>query len=160
MLTLSYITSNTGRQIFHLKALFAGNTLMKVKNLLPFIKSSPGRTCNIHSPKKLRFPRLRLIHSRSTADLLTVLSDRITMAFNRSWTTRAVAVDISKTFDRFWYTGLLHKLKSYGISGQVFGFISFFLSNRRPWVVLDGKFSQEYSVISCNTAIYADDTIL
>ena len=37
---------------------------------------------------------------RSTADLLTVLSDRISRAFNRSGATRAVAVDISKAFDR------------------------------------------------------------
>ena len=38
---------------------------------------------------------------------------------------RAVALDISKAFDRAWYVGVLHKLKSYGISGQIFGLISF-----------------------------------
>ena len=38
--------------------------------------------------------------SRSTADLLTVVSDRIARAFNRSGDTRAVALDISKAFDR------------------------------------------------------------
>ena len=37
---------------------------------------------------------------RSTADFLTVVSDRIARAFNRSGTTRAVALDISKAFDR------------------------------------------------------------
>ena len=36
---------------------------------------------------------------RSTADLLTVVSDRIARSFNRSGTTRAVAPDISKAFD-------------------------------------------------------------
>ena len=36
--------------------------------------------------------------SRSTADLLTVVSDRIARAFNRSGATRAVALDISKAF--------------------------------------------------------------
>ena len=76
-------------------------------------------------------------------------------------------------------------LKSYGISGQVFGLISSFLSNRRLDVVLDGKSSQEYPVnarnpqgsilgptlfllnindlpddVICNVAIYADDTSL
>ena len=66
--------------------------------------------------------------SRSTADLLTVVSDRITRAFNRSGATRAVALDISKAFDRVWYAGLLHKLKFYGISVQIFGFISSFHS--------------------------------
>ena len=65
--------------------------------------------------------------SRSTADLLTVVSDRIARAFNRSEATRAVVLDISKAFDRVWHAGLLHKLKSYGISGQIFGLISSFL---------------------------------
>ena len=79
--------------------------------------------------------------------------------------------------------GLLHKLKSYGISGQIFGLISSFLSNRRLRVVLDGKSSQEYPVnagvsqgsilghtlfplyindlpddVICNIAIYTDNT--
>ena len=84
--------------------------------------------------------------SRSTANLLTFVSDRIARAFNRSGATRAVALDIFKAFDRVWHAGLLHKLKSYGISGQIFGLISSFLSNRRLRVVLDGKSSQEYPV--------------
>ena len=120
--------------------------------------------------------------SRSTADLLTVVSDRIVRPFNRSGATPAVALDISKAFDRVWHAG---KLKSYGISGQIFGLISSFLSNRRLRVVLDEKFSQEYPVnagipqgsilgltlfllyindlpddVICNIAIYADDTTL
>ena len=43
--------------------------------------------------------------SRSTANLLTVVSDRIASAFNRAQATRAVALDISKAFDRVWHTG-------------------------------------------------------
>ena len=81
--------------------------------------------------------------SRPTADLLTFVSDRIARAFNRSRATQDVALDISKAFDRVWCAGLLHKLKSYGISGQIFDHISSFLSNRQLRVVLDGK-SQEY----------------
>ena len=42
------------------------------------------------------------------------------------------------------HAGFLHKLKSYGISGQIFAFISSFLSNRQLQVVLDGNSSQEY----------------
>ena len=82
--------------------------------------------------------------SRSTADLLTVVSDRI--VFNRSGATRAVALDISKAFDRVLYASLLQKLKSYGISDQIFGLISSFFSNRQLRVVLDGNSSQEYPV--------------
>ena len=57
------------------------------------------------------------------------MSHRIARAFNRSGATQAVAVDISKAFDRVWHAGLLHKFKSCGISDQVFGLISSFLSN-------------------------------
>ena len=61
--------------------------------------------------------------SQTMADLLTVVSDKIARAFNRSGATRAVAMDTSKAFDRVWYAGLLHKLKSKSFSGQVFGLI-------------------------------------
>ena len=64
--------------------------------------------------------------SRSTADLLTVVSGRIARAFNRSGATRAVALDISKV--RYLALFLL------------------FFSNRQLRVVLDGKSSQEYPV--------------
>ena len=37
--------------------------------------------------------------SQSTADLLTVISDRIARAFNKSGATRSVTLDISKAFD-------------------------------------------------------------
>ena len=40
------------------------------------------------------------------------MSDRIDRAFNGSGATRAVALDMSKAFDRVWYAGLLHKVKS------------------------------------------------
>ena len=95
-----------------------------------------------------------------------------------------MALDISKAFDRVWHADLLHKLKYYGISGQIFGLISF-LSNRRLRVVLDGKSSKEYPVnagvpkgsilgptlfllyindlpdnVFCDIAIYADYTTL
>ena len=69
--------------------------------------------------------------SQSTADLLIVVSDRIVRAFNKSEATRAVALDISKALNRVWHAGLLHKLTSCGISGQIFGLISSFLSNRQ-----------------------------
>ena len=57
-----------------------------------------------------------------------------------------MAFDISKAFDRVWHAGLLYKLKSYEISGQIFDLISSFLSNRQLGVVLDGNSSQEYPV--------------
>ena len=68
---------------------------------------------------------------QSTADLLTVVSDRIARVFNRSGATRPVALEISKAFYRVWHTGFLDKQKSYEISGQIFGLTSSFPSNRR-----------------------------
>ena len=65
-------------------------------------------------------------YSRSTADLLTVMSDRVARTFNRSGATRTVALDISKAFDIVWHAGLLFKLRSYDISGQIFGLFLFF----------------------------------
>ena len=70
---------------------------------------------------------------RSTADLLTIVSDRIARAFNRLGATVMVALDrtrLVKSFGRVCHAGLLHKCKSYGISGQIFGIISSFHSNR------------------------------
>ena len=52
--------------------------------------------------------------SRSTS-YFAIVFDGIARAFNRSGATQAVALDISKAFDRFWHAGLLHKRKSYGI---------------------------------------------
>ena len=74
------------------------------------------------------------------------MSDRIVRACNRSGATRSVALDISKALDRTRHARLLHKPRSYIISGQIFGLISSFLSNRHLRVVLDGKSLQEYSV--------------
>ena len=80
------------------------------------------------------------------------------------------------------HDGLVHK--TYGISGQIFGLISSFLSNKRLRVVHDGKPLQEYPVdagvcevfilgptffilyindldgVIYNIAIYADDSTL
>ena len=47
---------------------------------------------------------------------------------------------------RFGIQGLarFHKLKSFGILGQMFGLISSFLNNRWLCVILDGNSSKEY----------------
>ena len=74
------------------------------------------------------------------------MPDRIARALNRSGATRAVALDMSKAFDIVWHAGLLHKLRFYRISGQIFGLISSFLSNKQLSVFLDGKSSKEYPV--------------
>ena len=112
-----------------------------------------------------------------------VRSDIIAGIFNSFVATRAVALYISKTgFDMLLF---FRNLKSYGISGQIFGLISSFVTNRQLGVVLDGKSSQECPVnggipqgsvlgstilllyinnlpddIICDIAIYADNATL
>ena len=83
---------------------------------------------------------------RSTEDLLTVVSDRIAWGFNSSGATSAVALDISKVFNRIWHPGVFHKYMFCVISGQIFGLILSFLSNRQLRVAKDGKSLQEYLV--------------
>ena len=67
------------------------------------------------------------------------MSHRIAKAFNRSQTTRAVALDIFKASNRVWHAGLLHKHKSHEISGQIIGLISSFFGHRWLWVLFSGK---------------------
>ena len=68
--------------------------------------------------------------SRSTADLLTVVSDRIARAFNKCGATQTVLFDISKAFDGVWHAGRLHKHNFYGILAQIFCLLPSFLSNK------------------------------
>ena len=55
---------------------------------------------------------------RSTADILTV-SERIYNSLNSGGEPRAIALDISKAFDKVWHARLLHKLKTYGVVGPI-----------------------------------------
>ena len=67
--------------------------------------------------------------SLSTANCLTVVSDRIPRAFNRSGATRAVAIDIFKAFDRAWQASLLQKLKSHILLLVIDGFDWFWMGS-------------------------------
>lgn len=123
--------------------------------------------------------------ARSTADLLTVITERVYRSLDKCGGAQAVALDISKAFDKVWHAGLLHKLASYGVSGKAHGIISSFLKRRKMNVVLDGKSSGDFSInagvpqgsilgptlfllyindlpddIISKIAIYADDTTL
>ena len=56
----------------------------------------------------------------STADLLTVVSDKIARAFNIFGASQGAPLDVSRTFDSLIYHArLYHKLKSYGIFNQL-----------------------------------------
>ena len=57
---------------------------------------------------------------------------------NPTLDTRGVFLDISKAFDRVWHEGLLHKLQSYGVSGNLLSLMRDFLSGRVQRVTLNG----------------------
>ena len=52
---------------------------------------------------------------------------------------RAVFLDKSKAFDKIWLPGLIFKIKSFGISGDLLELIENFRSNRFQRVVLNGQ---------------------
>ena len=61
---------------------------------------------------------------------------------NPSLEVRGVFLDISKAFDRVWHKGLLFKLKSNGIEGNLYNLLQSFLCDRFQRVVLNGQNSK------------------
>ena len=54
---------------------------------------------------------------------------------------RGVFLDISKAFDKVWHKGLIFKLKSYGVEGDLLSLLECYLTNRNQRVVLNGQTS-------------------
>ena len=75
----------------------------------------------------------------SIAQLLSVIHE-IQTAFDNNPTAdvRGVFLDISKAFDKVWHDGLVFKLKSYGVEGELLSLLKNYLQNREQRVVLNG----------------------
>ena len=54
---------------------------------------------------------------------------------------RGVFLDISKAFDKVWHEGLLFKLESYGIGGELLNLFKDYLHERQQGVVLNSQSS-------------------
>ena len=52
-----------------------------------------------------------------------------------------VFCDFSKAFDKVWHRGLLHKMKAYGITGNLVDWSSSYLKDRRQKVVIKNNSS-------------------
>ena len=81
--------------------------------------------------------------SDSCVNQLLSITHEIFEAFdcNPTLEVRSVFLDISKAFDKVWHEGLLYKLKSMGISGELIKLLENYLSNRLQRVVLNGQTS-------------------
>ncbi|KAL7643214.1 UNVERIFIED_CONTAM: hypothetical protein RMT77_006505 [Armadillidium vulgare] len=85
---------------------------------------------------------------RSTGDLLSLLSDSWSSALRHFGESFAVALDISKAFDRVWHKALISKLPSFGIYPSLCDLLSNFLSGRSIAAVVDGHRSSFKSINS------------
>ena len=67
---------------------------------------------------------------------------------NPSLEVRGVFLDISKAFDRVWHKGLLFKLKSNRIKGNLYNLIESFLCSRFERVLLNSQNSKWESILA------------
>ncbi len=82
------------------------------------------------------------IKGDSTINQLSYIYNDICKALDDGKEVRAVFCDISKAFDRVWHKGLLFKLSSVGISGDLLQWLSSYLSMRKQRVVYANESSQ------------------
>ena len=83
-----------------------------------------------------------LLGDSSIAQLLSIIHE-IQTAFdiNPTVDVRGVFLDISKAFEKVWHDGLVVKLKSYGVEGELLSLLKNYLQNRGQRVVLNGQTS-------------------
>ena len=61
---------------------------------------------------------------------------------------RSALSDISKAFDKVWHEGLLYKVKSMGISGELYNLLENYLSGRLQRIILNGQMPSWRPVLS------------
>lgn len=81
----------------------------------------------------------------STSDLLLKLTTKWNKSLDKGKYTYVIALDIAGAFDRVWHNGILFKLKSLEIYGNLFTLIQNYLYDRS--LCVDGDYtSMEYSI--------------
>ena len=83
--------------------------------------------------------------SRSTTDLLTYVANKWNLALEQHGEAFAIALDISKAFDKVWHENLICKLVAYGLDSMTIKWIKSFLKDRKFNVVLNGRSSTTHS---------------
>ena len=81
------------------------------------------------------------IRGHSTVYQLSEMYHRVCQNLDERLSTILIFCDISKAFDRVWHEGLIKKLKSYGISGDLLIWFKNYLSGRRQFVFVNNELS-------------------
>ena len=85
---------------------------------------------------------------RSTVSNLACYLDSISESVNNKKQVDSVYLDFSEAFHSVCHPLLIHKLKSYGYSGQCIQWLQSYLLNQKQRVVLEGKASDWKPVLS------------
>ena len=121
----------------------------------------------------------------SAMNQLILVTHKIYTAIDNGQYVSIALLDISKAFDRVWHRGLVNKLKTIGIRGQLLKWLTDYLENRCQRVVINGVQSPWLTIkagvpqgsilgpllflvyvndivtnITSDIYLYADDTIL
>lgn len=86
------------------------------------------------------------LKGKSASDLLTILSHKWNKALDNNMETRAIALDIAGAFDSVWHKGLLTKMKSLGIAGDLLNLFQDYLSDRDLVVTMNGQESTHFPI--------------
>jgi hypothetical protein len=122
------------------------------------LTSSPGKTMeSVVAKELLEYAKTNdlfyasqfgFLPGRSCMTQLLEFVTWITTVINDADCADVVYLDLKKAFDRVPKLRLLAKLQSYGISGDLLGWICSFLSDRTQFVVINDSKSAPYSVTS------------
>ena len=85
-------------------------------------------------------------HKDSTVNQLLIIYDDIMKNLDIGKDVRFIFCDVSKAFDRVWHSGLLYKLRKYGIKDRLLDWFRSYLSDRKQRVCMDGYCSTWNSI--------------
>lgn len=85
---------------------------------------------------------------KSSLDLLLSFTNKWQQSLDASEETRVIAPDIAGALDAVWHDGILARLKSIGIEGELIAFLENYLMGRNLQVVLQHEESSAYRIVA------------